>query len=77
METAKVTLNVREVATRLGISQSHCYDLVREGKLPAIRLGARVVVPLSALGRFLDETSWQPADDIDVKQRGPQLEEKR
>ncbi len=53
METAKVTLNVREVARRLGISQSHCYDLGREGKLPAIRLGARVVVPLSALVRFL------------------------
>jgi excisionase family DNA binding protein len=77
METARVTRNVREVAKRLGISQSHCYDLVREGKLPAIRLGSRIVVPLSALDRFLDETSWQSTGDIEVKQRGPRLQEEK
>ena len=46
-------------------------------KSPAIRFGARVVVPLSALDRFLDATGWQPADGIDVKQGGPSLREER
>ena len=50
---------------------------MHEGKLSATRLGARVVVPLSALDRFMDETSWQPADDIDVEQGGPSLREER
>lgn len=39
----KITLNVSEVAELLGISKSFVYQLVGTGKLPAIRLGKRIL----------------------------------
>lgn len=56
METLVMTVN--EAAAALGISRNVAYTLVREGKLPAIRLGAkRLVIPREALVRFLAAAS--------------------
>ena len=33
----------------LGISRSHAYELVARGELPSVKLGRRVLVPMSAL----------------------------
>lgn len=49
------TLTVAEVADVLGISRSLTYRLIRAGKIPAISLGRRVVVPAVALETFLAE----------------------
>jgi excisionase family DNA binding protein len=47
-------IGVRQAAGRLGIGRDATYTLVREGRLPSIRVGRRVLVPVSALERFID-----------------------
>ena len=60
----KDTLTVAECAEHLGISEGLAYTLIRDGKLPALRLGARrLAVPRKGIDALLDG-AWQP------KQRG-------
>jgi len=49
--TARRFCGVEEFARIFGISRSHAYELVARGEIPALRLGRRVLIPLS----FLDE----------------------
>ena len=49
----RVVLSVAEAAVALGISTSLAYRLVREGELPSLRLGRRLVVPRVAIERAL------------------------
>jgi excisionase family DNA binding protein len=41
-------------ASVLGLGRSVSYKLVRDGTIPSIRLGHRIVVPVAALRRLLD-----------------------
>jgi excisionase family DNA binding protein len=45
----RLTVRVEEAAGLLGISRGLAYELVKRGELPSLRLGRRLVVPLSAL----------------------------
>lgn len=47
------TLDIPEVARLLGCSRGTAYRAAREGKLPALRIGRRLVVPRHALERWL------------------------
>lgn len=49
----RLTLTVDEVAALLGISRGLAYELARCGKLPALRLGRRLLIPRSALKDLL------------------------
>ncbi len=44
-----------DAARRVGLSRSALYDLVREGKLSAIRVGRCVLIRETELERFLAE----------------------
>jgi len=59
----KLLLRVSEAAEALGISRSHCYELIQNGKLPVIRLGASVRIPRAWLTRFVEEETarWERA----------------
>ena len=52
----RLTVTVEEAAHLLGISRDLAYQLVRSGKLPAIRLGRRLLVPMASLQLMLAET---------------------
>jgi excisionase family DNA binding protein len=53
--TARLTYTVEEAATALGISRGLAYAMVREGRLPALRLGQRrLIIPRAALEGLLD-----------------------
>ena len=53
--TARLTYTVEEAATALGISRGLAYAMVREGRLPALRLGPRrLIIPCAALEGLLD-----------------------
>lgn len=56
METIleKRTYNALEVAAMLGISKSKVYDLVRQGVIPSLKLGSRVVIPKQKFDEWLD-----------------------
>lgn len=50
----KLTMTVDEAATALGISRRLAYSMAREGHLPALRLGRRVLISAAALHEMLE-----------------------
>ncbi len=50
----RATITVTEAAEVLGISRSTAYELARDGTLPSLRLGRRLVVPRHALQELLN-----------------------
>ena len=59
----KLTVTVPECAKALGISRGTAYSLVAAGRLPALRLGKRLVVPVKALERLLAEAGKSRTGD--------------
>jgi excisionase family DNA binding protein len=53
----RLTLTVEEAGQVLGVSRSYAYELVRQGAIPCMRLGRRIVVPRSALEALLDRAT--------------------
>lgn len=51
------TYTVPEVAARLGIGRCMAYDLVRQGVIPAKRLGRRWLIPRARFHAWLNEKS--------------------
>jgi excisionase family DNA binding protein len=51
----RLCVTVPEAAKMLGISRNFCYQLVREGKLPSIRFGKRILIPIVALDKMLEK----------------------
>lgn len=51
----KLTLSVEETAKLLGIGRNLCYDRVKTGEIPVIRIGRRLLVPRKALEKLLAE----------------------
>ena len=47
------TLTVEQAAKILGIGRTLAYQMARDGRLPAIRLGDRLLIPRPALDRML------------------------
>ena len=45
----QVTISVPEAGRRLGIGRNTAYEAARQGQLPTLRIGKRLVVPLVAL----------------------------
>jgi excisionase family DNA binding protein len=50
-------ISVRQAATRLGIGRDATYALVRNGELPCVRVGRRVLVPASALAAWVERAT--------------------
>ncbi len=50
----RVAYTVREVALLLGLSRGSAYALVREGRIPALRMGGRWIVPKRRFHAWLD-----------------------
>jgi len=57
MPEERLTLSVEETAKLLGISRNSCYEAVRQGQIPHIRFGKRILVPRKALLKMLLEDS--------------------
>jgi excisionase family DNA binding protein len=47
------TISVEEAGRILGVSRGAAYAYAKEGSLPTIRLGKRLLVPKSALNKML------------------------
>lgn len=48
-----LTISVEEAARVLGISRGTAYSHARDGSLPTVRLGRRLLVPKAALEKLL------------------------
>jgi len=55
MKHGKLTLTVEEAAAALGISRNLAYQAARDGHIPVIRIGRRLLVPRRALEKLLEE----------------------
>ncbi len=51
----QLLLSPAEAARELGIGRDKTYDLIREGRLPAIRFGRVLKVPRAALNDFIEQ----------------------
>ncbi|KAB2920018.1 MAG: helix-turn-helix domain-containing protein [Hyphomicrobiaceae bacterium] len=52
---SKVTMSVPEAAKRLGIGRNQAYEAARQGEIPSIRVGKRILVPVVAFERLLQD----------------------
>ena len=50
-----LVLTVGETAKLLRLSKTTAYDQIRQGSIPSIRMGKRILVPRAALMRKLEE----------------------
>ena len=51
----RLCLTVPEAAELLGISRNFAYELVKQGQLPVIRFGKRLLIPRVALEKMLEK----------------------
>lgn len=51
---SKRLLNISEVATRLNVPLSRCYEMARSGLLPTVRLGRQIRVDPDGLQAWID-----------------------
>lgn len=59
--------NIAEVASELRVSPQTVRRLIYSGRLPAVRIGRRVLVRRQALVRFIMRASRQPSPDHGLK----------
>jgi excisionase family DNA binding protein len=50
----RLTVTVEEAAVMLGISRTSAYGCASRNEIPTVRLGRRLVVPLTQLAAMLD-----------------------
>lgn len=53
MEEVPLVLSVRDLADILQVSRNTAYDIVRSGKIHAIRADSQIRIPKSALEAYL------------------------
>ncbi|MCK4387799.1 MAG: helix-turn-helix domain-containing protein [Dehalococcoidia bacterium] len=51
----RLCITVPEAAAMLGLSRNFTYELVKQGQLPVIRFGKRLLIPRVALEKKLEE----------------------
>ena len=62
----KLTINVQELSELLGISVPSAYNLIKLPGFPAVRLSPRrVVIPLDALNRWLNDPLKQLENTVE------------
>ena len=53
--TEKLLLRPAEAADQLGISRTRCYQLLKEGTIPSVKIGSSVRVPTGQLKAWIDD----------------------
>jgi excisionase family DNA binding protein len=57
MTDEPLVMTVEDAAKLLGISRGLAYELARQGTIPSIRLGRRLVVPRRRLMAFVEDVT--------------------
>jgi excisionase family DNA binding protein len=56
-KSSRRTTTIVEAAKVLGVGRNQAYEAARRGEIPTIRIGKRLLVPLAALERLLQEVA--------------------
>jgi excisionase family DNA binding protein len=59
--TQRATYTVKEAARLHGISRGLCYEAIRRGEVPSIRIGRRLLVPKEDLRRLVSSRARSAA----------------
>lgn len=59
-QPARRTISVEEAGRRLGVSRNTAYEAAGRGEIPTIRIGRRLLVPVVAFERLLNQPSQKP-----------------
>jgi len=54
-DDSRLVLSIAEVANCLGVSDDLVYEFVHQRRLPCLRLGRRLVIPVRAVDAIIDE----------------------
>ncbi len=52
--TEKLLLRPAEAADQLGISRTRCYQLLKEGTIPSVKIGSSIRIQTSQLKRWIE-----------------------
>ena len=55
MSERELTLTVKETGKLLRIGRTNMYSAVKNGQIPSIRIGKRILIPKAALDKLLHE----------------------
>lgn len=55
MKLQKEVYSTAEARFKLGIGRTNFYSLIKDGKIGHIRLGRKILIPASALQKFIEE----------------------
>jgi excisionase family DNA binding protein len=53
----QTVLSIEDVAQILGLGRSTTYESARRGELPTLRVGRRILIPVSAFSKWLNQAS--------------------
>ena len=76
MSELPLVLTVEETASALRLGRTACYEAIRRGEIPSVRIGRSLRVPRGALEQLLNVNGQGPAADgvelrlLNQKQRG-------
>ena len=59
MTEDRLTITIPEFAKAFGINRATAYRMAKDGTLPVIRVGKRILIPKVALQRWLED-AYQP-----------------
>lgn len=59
----RMTMNVSEMAQQLGISKPKAYELCKRDGFPAINVGKRVIIPITAFENWLMDSAIHKAEN--------------
>lgn len=59
----KLLVSVLECSEVLGIAKSHVYELVRQGQIPSIHFGRRVLIPRKCLEEYIADKTRREQED--------------
>lgn len=57
MEIARLTYTVKETGSILGLSRGLTYEAIRNGQIPSVRIGRRILVPCKQLQKLLESSN--------------------
>lgn len=46
---------IEEVAIMMGISKSYVYQMIKENKIPVVRLGRRIIIPKVKFDKWIEQ----------------------
>ena len=62
-QTTKYCVDVPEMGKLLGISRASAYELANTEGFPIVRVGKRMLVPMDALKRWVNEQAGQDRNE--------------